>query len=402
MIFRIILSPFFYPILSHSTYLKVLYTILFPSPLSSSRPNDLNPLSISALWKCFLLPHPPPLDLFAALYFLFPLSHTHPYTHSLFSPFHSITTSSNQIMIHSPHPLRQGIKPRWSHTTTRVNDTLYIIGGMTDSSITPDVITHVGARKGGKGTGVVVEEEEEGTYASQVLTLPLSRAFHFADPPIRHLRVEVSEATPLISGHVTLPHGTSDLITYGGSYASMDTGSDIPPPDVYQLHLEGQPSPGHGGRAWWEAIQSPQAPNLPHSPRRFEHAAAVTPDGTSWVYGGVVDRTCDRSMRPHEVLYLNDLHRHSIGPTQSSIAFHHQQGAPYIPTPRFQHTLSALPDGSLVLLGGTNGTHLSSMAEITIYHPNRNEWTQKVAKGSIPISRRDHVAVGKFLEQRSQ
>ncbi|KAF0458840.1 galactose oxidase [Gigaspora margarita] len=231
------------------------------------------------------------------------------------------------------------VDPRWGHTATLINDTIYFVGGRTnDNRFTLDFIS-----------------------------LKLSKEFPLISPPWIELD---STGMPLTFDHSAVAAGINNtkIVVFGG-------GVDDPASAAMSSLLVYDPK-----LSFWVRLTISSTPS-----RRFLHSAVILSNQIMLIYGGEIGVETGNQ----NSLVLADL----WGFNTSSLSG--WQGFPSLansPGMRERHTASIIGN-KMIIIGGTDGKSLISMSSIYVFDSIAVNWTLITATGQVPSSRIDHSAV---------
>ncbi|CAI2177173.1 7104_t:CDS:2 [Funneliformis geosporum] len=238
---------------------------------------------------------------------------------------------------------------RWGHAAVLLDNILYISGG-----------------KLGEDKNNFNDTKQN---SNQLITLDMTKSFSVSDPTWTILSVgpSVAEHTLSIGG----PQNEL-LVLCGGNYPDPVPENPI----FYYNTLEQSPN--------WVNV------NITLPIKLREHTAVTRlSDSMNYFYGGIDTDDPNVSVR----VQLQDLLQLD---TRQNI-LDDLKVDPKTPPGRFHHTATILPDGKMYVIGGYSGDNtgtLVDMSQIFVFDTLNSMWNIQVAIGTLPLARRDHVAVG--------
>ncbi|CAG8448810.1 11488_t:CDS:2 [Scutellospora calospora] len=233
------------------------------------------------------------------------------------------------------------VDPRWGHTATLINDTIYFVGGRTNDNV----------------------------FTSDFISLKISNEFSINLPPWMELD---STGMPRLIGHTAVAGGLNNtkIVVFGG-------GVDDPASAAMQSLTIYDPT----------TILWTRPTNLMNSDskRRYLHSAVILSNHQMLMYGGQTDSlTGSQTISILAELWGLD-----------TISLYAWQGFPSLngsPNSRERHTASVIGN-KMIILGGSDGKTLVPMSEMYVFDSNVVNWTLIIATGQVPTSRIDHSAV---------
>ncbi|CAG8476944.1 6607_t:CDS:2, partial [Dentiscutata heterogama] len=231
------------------------------------------------------------------------------------------------------------VDPRYGHTATLINDTIYFVGGKTNGD----------------------------RFTVDFISLNLSNTFLLNIPPWIE---QDSTGMPLTFDHSAVAGGVNytKIVVFGGGVDDPASAA-MPSLTVYDPNLR-----------LWNRLTISSTPI-----RRFKHSAAILSNQNMLIYGGEVgsETGSQSSFVEYDFWSLN---------TTSLSGW---QGLPSLansPGMRERHTASVIGN-KMIILGGTDGKSLIPMSLIYVFDSVAVNWTLITAIGQVPSPRNDHSAV---------
>ncbi|CAG8462717.1 10399_t:CDS:2 [Dentiscutata erythropus] len=231
------------------------------------------------------------------------------------------------------------VDPRYGHTATLINDTIYFVGGKTNGD----------------------------RFTVDFISLNLSNTFLLNIPPWLE---QDSTGMPLTYDHSAVAGGLNytKIVVFGGGVGDPASAA-MPSLTVYDPILK-----------FWNRLTISSTPI-----RRFKHSAAILSNQNMLIYGGEVgsETGSQTSFVEYDFWSFN------------TISLSAWQGLPSLansPGMRERHTTSVIGN-KMIILGGTDGKSLISMSLIYVFDSVAVNWTLITATGQVPSPRNDHSAV---------
>ncbi|CAG8512663.1 9677_t:CDS:2, partial [Cetraspora pellucida] len=248
----------------------------------------------------------------------------------------SILLSLIQSVSSYPNPV-SNVDPRFGHTATLINDTIYFVGGRTNDNV----------------------------FTADFISLNISLEFQINLPPWMELD---STGMPRTIFHSAVSSGlnNSKIVVFGGTV-------DDPASAAMTSLTIYDPS---------SSLWTPQI--ISSTPtRRHSHSAVIIPNKIMLIYGGEVTPTTGNSFDVDELWGFN------------YISLSGWQGFPSLanyPGVRERHTASVIGN-KMIILGGSDGKSSVSMSNIYIFDSDTIDWSSVTAIGQVPSPREAHSAV---------
>jgi Galactose oxidase, central domain len=300
---------------------------------------------------------------------------------------------------------------RWGQATVLINDALYVHGGKTD-------------------------QYNSYSYSSaptnaDILFLPLSSSFDVSSPPWQLLTSSSTSQGPAVAWHTLSAFNTSGILLFGGlpgpnsPTVLVDVADSAFLLNVYnQLHPEWAPEVASwageplrrmhhsavttpsgrvfviGGEKadgsnnayldhYWFDSAGPSFTLLPTDngpPGIFGHASVILPDGRLFVFGGYCQPQA--ALLPFSTIFVMDT-------TQSNLSWSILSTSnSSLPSPRRAFAATSLPDGKILVHGGSDAVLQNNFDDGWILDTSQNPmvWTQVSALSQLG-ARREHFAI---------
>ncbi|CAG8627504.1 7942_t:CDS:2 [Cetraspora pellucida] len=248
----------------------------------------------------------------------------------------SILLSLIQSVSSYPNPV-SNVDPRFGHTATLINDTIYFVGGRTNDNV----------------------------FTIDFISLNISLEFQINLPPWMELD---STGMPRTIFHSAVSGGlnNSKIVVFGG------TVDDPASAAMTSLTIYDPSYP-----LWTPQIIS-STPT-----RRHSHSAVILSNKIMLIYGGEVTPTTGNSFDVDELWGFN------------SISLSGWQGFPSLanyPGIRERHTASVIGN-KMIILGGSDGKSSVPMSNVYVFDSDTVDWSLVTAIGQVPSPREAHSAV---------
>ncbi|CAG8555826.1 14669_t:CDS:2 [Acaulospora morrowiae] len=270
------------------------------------------------------------------------------------------------------------VTPRWGHTATLVNNTIYFLGGKSNIDL----------------------------FITDFLALDVSTGFSVSSPP--WLSLNFTDAPPL-SGHTATPGGAnnSKIIVFGGSlidsvYNFSTVVGSLPKLYTYDPSNDSWLVPTIS-----TGITFPNGP-----PRRYQHSAVTlgVQTNSKWIVN-ITDGAnneqdiMNSNMNGKMILYGGYVDASTGSPTANALSdfwgldtidMDGWIGYPMSnnsPGRLYKHTASVINETKMVILGGIGEDGVMRMDTVYVYDFVESVWSIHSAAGQVPAPRRDHSAV---------
>ncbi|CAG8458290.1 13174_t:CDS:2 [Acaulospora colombiana] len=259
------------------------------------------------------------------------------------------------------------VTPRWGHTATLVNNTIYFIGGKSNIDL----------------------------YVTDFLALSVSTSFSISSPPWIPLN---NTQVPFLVGHTATPGdvNNSKILIFGGSLTDPGLNFSSIIDFIPKFYVYDPPNDS------WLVPNLSIFSNGPS--RRYQHSAVTlgVQTDSKWVVGNVTD---DDSENGQMIIYGGYVDDTTGSPTaniledfwgMNSVNMDTWVGYPVLessPGRLCQHTASVINKTKMVVLGGVREDGLMSMATVYVYDFVKLTWSNYTVTGQVPAPRRDHSAV---------